>query len=239
MKVILLNAGIGKRLAPLTNYIPKCLVKINNNNETILDHQLKSILNFNFKDFIITTGPYEELIKEHIRQHYPSINVEYINNPLHKQTNYIYSLYLAKDIINDDVLFSHGDLIFSDHLIGLLLESKIKDCVLVNKKINPPIKDFKANILNNRIYKIGVNLLGSNAAFLAPLYKLSEEFMVAWLKQIEKFVNYDKVDCYAEDALNEILDHLILKPCYYDEFCVEIDDHKDLEEVKNYFNKIK
>jgi choline kinase len=238
MKVILLNAGIGKRLAPLTNNKPKCLVRISDN-ETILDHQLKNILKHGFKDFIIPTGPFEDQIKNHINEYYPSINVQYINNPIHDKTNYIYSIYLAKDMINEDVLYSHGDLIFSANLVKLLLESKEKDCVLVNKVIPPPVKDFKAIVLNDRISKIGVSLFGPNAAFLAPLYKLTKEFMLRWLKQIELFVNNNKVDCYAEDALNEILDNLILKPCYYNEFCVEIDDHEDLEGVKNYLNKIK
>ncbi|MFX1409380.1 MAG: sugar phosphate nucleotidyltransferase [Promethearchaeota archaeon] len=238
MKVILLNAGIGKRLAPLTDKIPKCLVKISNN-ETILDLQLKNILKFGFKEFIIPTGPFEEKIKNHIKKNYPTIVVQYVNNPLYDKTNYIYSLYLTKNVINDDILISHGDLIFSENLVRLLLKSKDKDCVLVNKEIPPPVKDFKAIILNDRINKIGVNLFGDNTAFLAPLYKLSKEFIIDWLVEIEKFVNNNKVNCYAEDALNEILDILILKPCYYNEFCVEIDDHEDLEGVKNYLNKKK
>ncbi|MFX1470817.1 MAG: sugar phosphate nucleotidyltransferase [Promethearchaeota archaeon] len=238
MKVILLNSGMGKRLAPLTNHLPKCLIKINNN-KTILDYQLKSILTFGFEDLIITTGPYEEKIKKHIKKHYPSINVQFIKNPLYDKTNYMYSLYLAKDLINEDVLYSHGDLIFSENLVKLLLESNDNDCVLVNREIPPPVKDFKAIVINDRIYKISVNLKGDNTAFLAPLYKLSKEFMARWLKELENFVEYGILNCYAEDALNEILDILILKPCYYNEFCVEIDDYEDLEGVKNYLNNNK
>jgi len=238
MKVIILNAGIGKRLAPLTNKLPKCLVKISDDN-TILDHQLKNIIKFGFRDFIIPTGPFEEQIKNYIKENYPSIKVQYINNPLYDKTNYIYSLYLAKETIDDDVLYSHGDLIFSENLVKLLLDSKDSDCVLVNKEIPPPVKDFKAIILNDKINKIGVNLFGENTAFLAPLYKLSKEFMIQWLTHIENFVKNNRVNCYAEDALNEILDIRQLKPCYYNEFCVEIDDHEDLEGVKNYLSKNK
>jgi len=236
MKVVLLNSGIGKRLAPLTDNIPKCLIKISGN-ETILDHQLKNILNCGLKEFIITTGPFEERIIAHIEQFYPSIKIQYVNNPVYNKTNYIYSLYLAKDIINDDILYSHGDLIYSENLVKLLLESKDKDCVLVNKSIPPPEKDFKSMIFNDRVNKIGVNLKGNNTAFLAPLYKLSKGFILRWLQEIEYFIENNRVNCYAEDALNEILDVLILKPCYYNEFCVEIDDHEDLEGVKNYLNK--
>jgi len=236
MKVIILNAGIGKRLAPLTYKIPKCLIKISNNT-TILDHQLKIIINLGFKDFILPTGPFEDQIINHIDRNYPNINVQYVNNPVYDKTNYIYSLYLAKDIIDDDVLYSHGDLIFSENLVKLLLNSKDKDCVLVNKDIPAPIKDFKASILEDRINKIGVNIFGENSAFLAPLYKLSKNFMIRWLAHIDNFVKKKRLNCYAEDALNEILDILLLKPCYFNEFCVEIDDHEDLEGVRNYLNK--
>ena len=236
MKVVLLNAGIGKRLSPLTNSKPKCLVRINNN-DTILDHQIKNIIKFNFKEFIIPTGPFENQIKAHIKKFYPSIDVQFIHNPRYETTNYIYSVYLARDVISDDVLISHGDLIISENLIELILESSDKDCVLVNKEIPPPVKDFKANILNNRIYKIGVNISGPQTAFLAPFYKLSKKFMRQWLKQIEIFVNNDKLNCYAEDALNEILDKIVLKPCFFNEFCIEIDDLEDLEKAKQYFKK--
>ncbi|MFX1363511.1 MAG: sugar phosphate nucleotidyltransferase [Promethearchaeota archaeon] len=236
MKVLLLNSGIGKRLAPLTNNLPKCLIKISDN-ETILDHQLKSIIKCGFTEFIITTGPFEDKIKNHIEKFYPSIYVDYVINPLYNKTNYIYSLYLTRNKINDDVLYSHGDLIFSENLVKLLLESKYKDCVLVNKDIPPPEKDFKSKILDNRIFKIGVNLKGVSTAFLAPLYKLTKNFMLRWIQEIEFFIENKRVNCYAEDALNEILNELILKPCYYNEFCVEIDDYQDLEGVKNYLNK--
>ena len=236
MKVILLNAGIGKRLAPLTNIKPKCLVKINND-ETILDYQIRNIVKFNFKEFIIPTGPFENQIKSHIKKFYPSIEVQFIHNPRYENTNYIYSIYLARDVINDDILISHGDLIISENLIKLLINSNDIDCVLVNKEIPPPMKDFKACILNNRIYKIGVDLSGPQTTFLAPLYKLSKEFMKQWLEQIEIFVRNDKVNCYAEDALNEILDKIVLKPCFFNEFCIEIDDHNDLEKAKQYFKK--
>lgn len=237
MKVILLNAGIGKRLGELTKNNPKCLVKISET-ETILDHQLKNIIKCGITEFIMPTGPFEDQIINYIGKNYPNIKVQYVNNPLHDKTNYIYSIYLARDLIDDEVLYLHGDLIFSDNLLKLLLNSPDTDCALVNKEIPPPEKDFKAILKDDRICKIGVNLSGPEAAFLAPLYKLSKQFIQTWLQQIEKFINKDILNCYAEDALNEILDKIVLKPCYYNDFCAEIDDFEDLEEVRQYLNNI-
>ncbi len=237
MKVILLNAGMGKRLGYLTKNNPKCLVKINDK-DTILDYQLKKIVKSNLKNIIMPTGPFEDKIKKYVKTNYPTLKVQYIHNPLYYKTNYIYSIYLIKDIIDDDVILLHGDLIFSNILLDEIINSKDFNCVLVNKEIPPPEKDFKALIIDEKIVQIGVNVSGSNSAFLAPLYKLTKQFFNVWLNQIEKFINKNRVNCYAEDALNEILNKLILKPFYFtNQICKEIDDIKDLEFIKKIFKE--
>jgi len=237
MKVILLNAGMGKRLGYLTKNNPKCLIKINDK-DTILDYQLKNLIKNNLKEIIMLTGYFEEKIKNHVKINYPTLNIQYINNPIYYKTNYIYSIYLLKNIIDDDVILLHGDLIFSKFLLEEISDSKDINNVLVNKEIKPPKKDFKALIIDEKIIQIGVNISGSNRAFLAPLYKLTKQFFNAWLNQIEKFINDNRVNCYAEDALNEILDRYILKPFYFqNKICKEIDDIKDLELVKKYLKE--
>jgi len=237
MKVIILNAGVGKRLQPLTDNIPKCLIKILNN-KTILDHQLNNLIKCKLNDLIILTGPFEEKIKKHVENNYPSLNVQYIHNPKFDKTDYIYSLYLVKDFLDGDIILFHGDLIFSELLLKNIVKSSIPNCVLVNKEILPPKKDFKALITNNKIQKIGVNVFGLNTAFLAPFYKLTKSFFNKWLNQIEKFIASEKTNCYAEEALNEILDHVNLKPFFYDGLiCMEIDDFEDLDIAKKLFKK--
>ena len=232
MKVVILNAGIGKRLGALTKFKPKCLVKITNN-DTILDYQLKIILKQNLNNIFILTGPFEDQIRTHIKLNYPSLSVNYIHNPIYNKTNYIYTLYLVRNIINEDVVLIHGDLIFSDVILKEIINFKEKNCVLVNKEIPPPKKDFKALIIDARIVKIGVDVSGPESAFLAPLYKLTGQFFRSWLDHINVFINDNKVNCYAEDALNELLNKVNLKPFYINDIsCKEIDDLEDLNYIK-------
>lgn len=134
-------------------------------------------------------------------------------------------------------------MIFSDLLLKNIIKSKYLNCVLVNKEIPPPKKDFKALLINERVEKIGVNIFDSKAAFLAPLYtlyKLSKEFFLDWLNQIEIFIKNNQVNFYAEDALNEILNQVSLRPIYFDNLiCMEIDDFEDLDIAKKLFKKNK
>ena len=73
MKVIILNAGMGKRLGYLTKNNPKCLIKINDK-DTILDYQLKNLIKSKLKEIIVLTGYFEEKIKNHVK-----INLKYFN----------------------------------------------------------------------------------------------------------------------------------------------------------------
>ena len=208
------------------------------NEKTILDIQLENLIKCGLKKLVILTGPFEDMIRRHVELNYPGISVIFIQNPKYSQTNYIYSLYLTKNQINDDVLLMHGDLIFSDTILNQIIENDEKNCVLVNKEMPVPQKDFKARLIDDRIVKIGVNEFGEDCAFLAPLYKLSKHFYDEWLKEIEKYVKKGQVACYAEDALNDILDRLDLRPIYFnDEKCMEIDDFEDLEVARTYFKE--
>jgi len=225
MNALILASGAGKRLRPLTDSVPKALVKIGN--KTILDLQLEALIKHRIERVIITTGPFKEKLEEHVRSNYP-IKVWFVNNPKYETTNYIYSLWLAKNLIDSDMLLLHGDLLFDDVLIGKLIEAK-NNSVLINKRIKPPEKDFKALIEGNRVAQIGVELSGPNAYFCAPMYRFSKSDFLRWLSKIEDFVRQGRTNCYAEDAFNEISKEIVLHPLYFDEFCMEVDTVGDLE----------
>ena len=234
MKALILASGIGRRLQPLTNDKPKPLLKIGD--KTILDYQIDNLIGCNITNLIITTGPFEDKIKKHVKEKYPEIEVSYVNNPKYKTTNYIYSMWLTKELIDDDIILLHGDLLFDEKLLERLINENCGNCVLVNRKMKAPEKDFKAVIENDRVIKIGVEFSGENAFFSAPLYKFSKLDFLYWLDEIEKFIEKGDVKSYAEGAFNKISDRIILRPLYFDdELCTEIDMMEDLEMARNLF----
>ncbi len=236
MKALILNSGIGNRLMPFTENNPKCLAKLNGN--TILEHEIENLLHYKIDDIIITTGPFEEKIKKLIRDKFPKLNVVYVKNPKYEFTNYIYSIWMAKDLIDEDIILMHGDMVFEKEVLGKLLDSNHKTCVLVNNKIKAPQKDFKAIIKDNTVKEIGVNVFGKDAFFLPPVYKFSKGDFMLWLEEIKEFVKKGIVTVCAEDAFNNISDKIQLYPVYYgDEFCMEIDNFEDLEKARNFFKQ--
>lgn len=108
MKALILNSGIGKRMGSMTNRLPKCMTLIDDN-ETIVSRQLKQLSKVGVKDIVMTTGPFEQELINYCKSLELPLNYTFVNNSLYKSTNYIYSIYLAKEYLQDDIISLHGD----------------------------------------------------------------------------------------------------------------------------------
>jgi len=238
MRAVILASGMARRLSPLTDNLPKCLVDVAG--VTILERIVSSLLKNNVDDIVITTGYLEDKIKNFIQQKFPQLKVLYVRNSDYEKTNYIYSFYLAKEAIgDDDIVLLHADLVFEPILMQKIINQK-KSGVLLKRTLPYPEKDFKASIKNGLVNKIGVDIKGENLRFLAPIYKFVKDDLKKILDKTEEFVNSGRTNCYLEDAFNEISSQVLLWPVYFDnEFCMEIDDFEDLDKARKYFALLK
>ena len=231
MKALVLNSGIGSRMGDLTKDTPKCMVKIKDN-ETILSRQLKMLKKNNVEDIVMTTGYLEDKIIDYIKELSIYKNINYVYNNRYNEVNYIYSIYLAREYLNDDILLMHGDLVFDEKVLYMILNSD-RSVMAVSSTRDIPKKDFKAVIKNNKINKIGVEYFENAVAAEAMYYIKKEDFKI-WIDKIIEFVNLNKVNVYAENAFNELNGAIDLYPLdVKDLLCSEIDNIEDLNKVKN------
>ena len=234
MKAVILASGIGSRLMPLTKEVPKCLLTINS--KTILESELEMLTSCGIDKVIITTGHLHSKVEDHLSNHYAGLAVTLVENKQYASTNYIYSLWLAKDFIDEDIILLHGDMVFDTLLLEKLIQSSFDNGVLVNEEVPPPEKDFKALVDGKLVKKIGVEVTGRNAFFCAPVYKVSLNAFSKWMAEIDRFVAQGNSTCYAEDALNNLLGDIELRAMFYGkEFCMEIDTIQDLATAREYY----
>ena len=92
MKALILNSGLGKRMGILTHKHPKCMTEISVK-ETILSRQLRQIADAGIEEVIITTGPFDSILMSYCRSLELPLKFTFVNNPMYKDTNYIYSIY--------------------------------------------------------------------------------------------------------------------------------------------------
>lgn len=237
MKALILNSGIGKRMGKLTDTQPKCMLEIADG-VTIFSLQVKSLVDMGISEIVVTTGPFEDKLISYAHRLFPNVNFTFIHNEQYRDTNYIYSIYLAKEYIQDDIILIHGDLVFEKKILQEMLAQQ-KSCVVISSSIPLPEKDFKAVIDGTgKIKKIGVEFF-KKAYAAQPLYKLNKYEWICWLDEITKFCEAGERQCYAENALNQVLDKLELVAFDVKEnLCAEIDNQDDLERIMSKINEL-
>jgi NDP-sugar pyrophosphorylase family protein len=116
---LLLAAGVGSRLAPLTDALPKCLVSMSG--VPILERLVRSLDAHRFERLVIVTGYRAETISDYLGESFGGIAIEYLVSPLFETTNNIYSLWLARHLIDEPFLLLESDLVFDEQLLAPLL----------------------------------------------------------------------------------------------------------------------
>ena len=229
MKALILNSGLGSRMGDITNTHPKCMTEIDQD-ETIVGRQISLLRKSGIKDIVMTTGYFDSVLRDYCDSLYNDINYTYVFNPRYSETNYIYSIYCARDYLHDDIILMHGDLVFTLNVLKKVIASN-ESVMTVSSTLPLPEKDFKAVIIDNKITKVGINFF-DNALSAQPLYKIKKADWEVWLNNIISFCESDNFKCYAENAFNEVSDKCLIYPLdVKDELCSEIDNIEDLEKV--------
>ena len=232
MKALILNSGLGSRMGVLTSEHPKCMTEISAR-ETILSRQLKMLADAGVTEVVMTTGAFDSVLVTYCNSLELPLNITFVKNPVYDKTNYIYSIYCAREYLKDeDIILMHGDLVFENTVFDQVMASETS-CMTVSSTLDLPEKDFKAVIAEGKVQKVGIEFF-NDAMAAQPLYKLLKEDWNKWLSGIIAFCESGeeaKTKCYAENALNEIADKNIAALDVQNLLCAEIDNPEDLAVV--------
>ncbi len=236
MKALILNSGLGHRMGVLTSEHPKCMTEISAV-DTILSRQLKLIAAAGITEVVMTTGYFDDILVNYCQSLELPLHYTFVNNPLYAETNYIYSIYCAREYLDDDILLMHGDLVFEASVLDDILAYE-KSCMKVSSTIVLPEKDFKAVVHNGRVEKVGIEFF-TDAMEAQALYKLNRDDWKVWLDKICEFCENGNRNCYAETAFNQVS----AKCSIYafdikNRLCSEIDTPEDLGMVTSRLSEI-
>jgi len=237
MKALILNSGLGSRMGTLTLEHPKCMTEISAS-ETILSRQLNLLVEAGIHDVVMTTGYFDSILVNYCKSLNLPVDFTFINNPLYAETNYIYSIYCAKEFLDDDIILMHGDLVFEYSVLEDLIKNE-KSCMKVSSLLPLPDKDFKAVVKDGMVKAVGIEFFDS-AMEAQALYKLNQSDWKIWLEKIIEFCENDRRKYYAEVALNEVTDQCHIEALdVKNRLCTEIDNQEDLKMVSEKLNGIK
>lgn len=125
MKCVILAAGIGKRLRPLTSGRPKCLLEIGG--VPLLSVTIGNLLSNGITDIGIVTGFMSQKIRSFAKKNFPKTPITFIDNKRYASTNNAFSLLHAKGFVqNHPMLLLDGDILFSKELLAMFLKASRK-----------------------------------------------------------------------------------------------------------------
>ncbi len=238
MRAIILAAGIGSRLTPQTNEKPKTLVEVNG--IPMLGYIIKALWENAIIDIVICVGYKAEQIFNYCQNSWPQINFTFVENKDFLSTNNMYSLYLAKKFLDQDILLMNADLVFDKEIItglkempmtsvavdkGNYLEESMK--VVVEKKV---IKNISKTITPEVSYGCSIDI-----------YKIVEKDLQIIKDELQRIIEVrgDRRS-WTEVMLNNLFSssQLIAQP--YDignSRWFEIDNFDDLSEAEKKFSE--
>lgn len=237
MKALILNSGIGKRMGELTSARCKCMVEIADG-ITILDIQMTGLIKCGITEVCVTTGPFADDIEAYLREKYTNVHFTFVNNPVYDKTNYIYSICLAKDVLqDDDILLLHGDIVFELNVMQDVITAK-QSVMVTDSTKQLPEKDFKAVVQDNKIVRVGIDEF-DEAYYAQPMYKLLKKDWLIWLNEISRFCAEGTRGVYAENAFNCVSSNMNVCPLdIQGRICFEVDNQEDLKYAKETYRKM-
>lgn len=247
MKAIIVAAGPGSRLMPITNEKPKCLLDVGG--KTILERALGALRENGVEDIVVVKGYKSHLIN------YP--DVTYSHNPEFRKNNILRSLFYAEDEMNDDFIFSYSDIVYSREIVARLIGSEADVALIVDVnwiqtyegRDQHPISEAElVKVENGKVVKIGKEVVKPEEAHgefigLAKFTKSGAETMKAAYRRVSEdhcaspFQNAASLDkAYMTDMLQELVDDgLLVQSVDIEGGWVEIDTPQDLERARGMF----
>jgi len=249
LNAIILAAGMGKRLGPLTNHIPKCMIKLGR--KSLLERAIENLRSCNINDISVVTGYCSNKIN------FP--NITYFKNEQFNATGMNETLFCARKKLNDSVIILYSDIVYEKKFIqqilnfegdfGIAVKSKWREAY-VGRTDHPYSEAENVVIENGKILEIRKNIVESVprqilAEFLGVV-KLSKKGSYIIVEKYDKLLKSHKgkfhnaaslKKAYLTDMIQELIDSgYFIKPIFIDAKWDEIDTTQDLKRVEQLFD---
>ncbi len=241
MKAIILAAGVGSRIRPLTDSCPKSLLKVGG--KTILEMMLSHIQDCGINDVIFVLGYRQDQIKEYVITNFPDLKTQFVTNERYAETNTGFSLMLAKDLIKESVFIKFdADVVFDKEILKKLIECESPNCLCIDKNIDLDAEEIKVVVEDgNRVVKASKTVKPSEAVGESiGIEKISRETAQLLFAELETMMEDERNHQeYYEGAYERLIQTNV--PFYALDITglkwTEIDTKEDFDAAKKIFSE--
>ena len=237
MKAVILAAGLGSRLRPITNEVPKCMVPVNG--IRIIDKQIDNLLVNGVTEIYVVDGYKAEVLANHLNEVYPQVHV--VSNHRYGETNNMYSLFLTSQYVKgEEFLLMNSDVYYDADIIKGLLEGADQSKIAcdrsgyIEESMKITLDGDKINHISKKIteeqyYAVSIDVYRISAADSLTLFKEVEDTIIGRKDE----------NSWTEVALDKIFKDAVFIPYVIGERWFEIDNHDDLHKAEEIFKSDK
>ena len=233
---LLLAAGEGARLQPLTDNCPKCLTEVRG--VPILGRLVSCLLAQGFNRLVVVVGYRDEQIRDYLELHASGLTVHFVDCREYATTNNIYSLWRAREHIREPFVLIESDLVFDSHLLGLM---RVRDCIAIVRRQSTMLGTTVSidNVGRVISFRVGADPCAPELGHkTVNLYSLSTATWREVIRRLDLRIAAGRVHDYYEVVFAEMVDEglLTLQSVRVDEgdWC-EIDTLEDLRAAEELF----
>ena len=231
---VILAAGMAKRLRPLTDACPKCLLKIGE--RTLLQRTVDAMIAAGIQELVVVTGYRAEMIRDFLTKQYPSRNIHFIHNADYEHNNNIFSLWMTRPYTDGkEFLLSDSDILFDPQLIRAVLAEEGNALALNRHECGE--EEIKVIVdSENRIMELSKTCsieqaIGESVGF----EKMTASYSTALFKELEQMIEREGlIDIFYERAFERLIlqghTFRIVDTTRY--FSIELDTPEDFENAK-------
>lgn len=233
MNALILAAGVGSRLAPLTDHMPKSLVEVNGT--PILMKQIDNLHACGITDITVVSGYLSHVLADAVGGKYPEIRI--LESVDYAITNNMYSAYLAKEAMaGQGFLMMNADVFFDASVIRALLDCPHPNAIVVDvgRYMEESMKVMERN---GKLTAIAKTIPPAQALGCSiDVYKFSPAAADAFFAKCSEYIeaNNDRKQ-WSEVALNDILTEVDFYACPLRGRWLEIDTQDDLFAAEKLF----
>jgi len=202
MKAIILAAGVGKRLWPLTQHRPKCLIELGG--RTLLARYLDALAWVGIRQAVVVVGYKQDMIRSAVAADSRGVDVRYLVNE-HYQRGSMSSLWLARTELDDDVMIMDADVLFDREILRRLVTSSWPTALLMDDTVKQTTEECMVVVRGGRVVALTKRMperydfVGEGVGFL----KVKQADTDALIISLKGHADHGELDMEYEDALLE------------------------------------
>ncbi len=245
MKAVFLIAGRGRRLRPYTDERPKCMVPLHG--APLLSTALRMVSEVGVREAVLVVGHMEDVIRQTYGDAFAGVALRYVSNPDYATTNNLYTMWLARKELDDDVLLLEGDLRYDAGVLRDLVAHPAANVAVVDD-FRPPMNGTVILPSPDRPGWADRMVLGKDQGEGFPydralktvnLYRLSRDLLTEhFVPALGRAVRGEALGEYYEAVLARLLDEGAVDLAYSHvgpHRWAEIDDESDLRFATDLF----